>query len=146
MLKMIRQAVKEDLGSIVEMLEKAGLSTEGVEEAIESFLVVEDGKENLIGTLGVEIQNRTGLLRSLVITKELGGDDLFSLFQEVLKLSKERGLEKLFLISNRKASVDFFHLLGFAEAKEGDVEDLAEFTHAQKLSTVDECVVMKLIF
>jgi N-acetylglutamate synthase-like GNAT family acetyltransferase len=146
MLKMIRQAVKEDCGKIVAFLEKAGLSSEGVVEAIECFLVVEDGEQNLIGTLGVEVQHRTGLLRSLVITKELGGDDVFSLFQEVLKLSKERGLEKLFLISNRQASVDFFHLLGFVEANEGNVEELAEFTHAQKLSTVDECIVMKLNF
>ncbi|BCB05942.1 GNAT family N-acetyltransferase [Bacillus sp. KH172YL63] len=144
MLKVIRQANHEDIHEVVAFLLKAGLSTEGVKDGIDCFLVVEDEEDRLIGTLGIEVQGKIGLLRSLVVTSSFESEELFALFQEILKLAKEKELQRLYLISNRKASLTFFDLLGFQQEKEATVDELKPFVHAQKLSTVDNCITMKL--
>ena len=144
MLKVIRQATSEDIHEVVSFLLKAGLSTEGIKNNIDCFMVVEDGDKNLIGTLGIEIHEKTGLLRSLVVTSSFESEELFALFQEILKLAKEKELTRLYLISNRKASLNFFDLLGFQHEKEPSVEELECFVHARKLSTVDNCMTMRL--
>ncbi|WP_064091944.1 GNAT family N-acetyltransferase [Rossellomorea aquimaris] len=144
MLKVIRQATYEDINEIVAFLLKAGLSTEGIKDSIDCFLVVEDSHKNVIGTLGIEVQDKTGLLRSLVVTSSFDSEELFALFQEILKLAKEKELSRLYLISNRKASLTFFDLLGFQQEHNASVDELNSFVHAKKLSTVDNCIIMKL--
>lgn len=144
MLKVIRQATSEDIHEVVAFLMKAGLSTEGIKHSIDCFLVVEDSENRLIGTLGIEVQEKIGLLRSLVVTSSFESEELFALFQEILKLAKEKELTRLYLISNRKASLAFFDLLGFKQETEPVVDELKHFIHAKKLSTVDNCITMKL--
>ncbi|MGM0853838.1 MAG: GNAT family N-acetyltransferase [Bacillota bacterium] len=144
MLKVIRQATQEDIHEVVAFLMKAGLSTEGIKNSIDCFLVVEDSENQLIGTLGIEVQDKIGLLRSLVVTSSFESEELFALFQEILKLAKEKELTRLYLISNRKASLNFFDLLGFQQENKPFVDELKEFVHAQKLSTVDNCITMRL--
>ncbi|MCA1065471.1 hypothetical protein LCL98_18765 [Rossellomorea aquimaris] len=144
MLKVIRQATQEDIWEVTAFLKKAGLSTEGIHNSVDCFLVVEDSEKQLIGTLGIEVQEEVGLLRSLVVTSSFDSEELFALFQEILKLAKEKELSRLYLISNRRASLQFFDLLGFQQEKDPFVEDLKNFVHAQKLSTVDNCITMRL--
>ncbi|UTE77579.1 GNAT family N-acetyltransferase [Rossellomorea sp. KS-H15a] len=144
MLKVIRQATNEDIHEVVAFLTKAGLSTEGIKHSIDCFLVVEDEENRLIGTLGIEVQGKIGLLRSLVVTSSFESEELFALFQEILKLAKEKDLKRLYLISNRKASLAFFDLLGFQQEADPGVDELENFIHAKKLSTVDNCITMKL--
>ncbi|MGD6959241.1 GNAT family N-acetyltransferase [Rossellomorea aquimaris] len=144
MLKVIRQATQEDIHEVVAFLMKAGLSIEGIKNSIDCFLVVEDSDNQLIGTLGIEAQEKIGLLRSLVVTSSFESEELFALFQEILKLAKEKELTRLYLISNRKASLNFFDLLGFQQENEPFVDELQKFVHAQKLSTVDNCITMRL--
>ncbi|PFA68179.1 hypothetical protein CN378_08740 [Bacillus sp. AFS015802] len=144
MLKVIRQATKEDIHEVVAFLMKAGLSTEGIKDSIDCFLVVEDSENRLIGTLGIEVKEKIGLLRSLVVTSSFESEELFALFQEILKLAKEKDLTRLYLISNRKASLAFFDLLGFQQETDPYVDELESFVHAKKLSTVDNCITMKL--
>ncbi|WP_370296511.1 GNAT family N-acetyltransferase [Rossellomorea marisflavi] len=142
MSKTIRQAVIADALPIIAFLKQADLSTEGVYGSIDRFLVVENEEGDIIGTLGIETRGKVGLLRSLVVTPSFSTEELFALFQESLKLAKDKEIERLYLITNRQASLRFFHLLGFSESS--FVDDLAGFVHAQKLSTVDNCMVMKL--
>ncbi len=144
MMKVIRRATIEDLEGILAFLDRAELSTDGVEEAIDYFLVMEDSDDTMLGTLGMEIKEGNGLLRSLVVEPGLNTEDLFALFQEILKLAKEKGLQNVFLISNKKASVQFFSLLGFQEVEKEHSESLGSFEHIQNLSTLHECSVMGL--
>ncbi|WP_456273044.1 GNAT family N-acetyltransferase [Bacillus sp. AK031] len=147
MLKTIRRAVENDKAAIQAFLEKAGLSAAGVGESISNFLIVEDEEGSINGTLGLEIHERTGLLRSLVVKPTMDGEDLFALFQEILQLGKEKELSTLYLVSNKQASVQFFHLLGFKQVdKSSYPEKLNQFTHAQQLSTVDNCTIMTFEF
>jgi N-acetylglutamate synthase-like GNAT family acetyltransferase len=144
MTKIIRQATHEDIYKVIGFLVKAGLSTEGVKSAIDCFLVVEDEEQNLIGTLGIEMRGRTGLLRSLVVTPEFDSEEIFSLFQEIFKLAKEKDLAKLYLITNRRASLNFFEVLGFQQEPQSFVDELKDFVHAKQLSTVDNLLTMSL--
>ncbi|EDL62664.1 hypothetical protein [Bacillus sp. SG-1] len=111
MLKTIRRAVEKDCQSVKDFLERAGISSQGVEETVDNFLIVEKENGEFEGTFGLEIQGHSGLLRSLVVKPTMGGEDLFALFQEILQLGKEKQLTVLYLISNKQASVQFFHLL-----------------------------------
>jgi N-acetylglutamate synthase-like GNAT family acetyltransferase len=143
-VKTIRRAVEKDVQTIKGFLELAGLSSLGVEETVDNFLFVENEKGELDGTLGLEIQERTGLLRSLVVKPTVGEEDLYALFQDILQLGRDKQLSTLFLVSNKQASVQFFHLLGFTQVDKSEYpEELEHFTHARALSTVDNCTIMK---
>lgn len=143
MLKTIRRALERDIAPIKGFLESAELSTLGVDESIDNFLIVENEESGIEGTLGLEILERTGLLRSLVVKPTMDGEDLFALFQEILQLGREKQLSSLYLVSNKQASVQFFHLLGFQQVDKSHCsEELQQFTHAKALSTVDNCTIM----
>ncbi|MCA1055097.1 hypothetical protein LCM10_08870 [Rossellomorea aquimaris] len=144
MTKRIRQATQEDIYKVIGFLVKAGLSTEGVKGTIDCFLVVEDEDENLIGTLGIEMRGTTGLLRSLVVTPQFDSEEIFTLFQEIFKLAKSKELTQLYLITNRKASLNFFEVLGFQQEPQSFVDELKDFVHAKHLSTVDNLLTMSL--
>ncbi|MBH9966704.1 GNAT family N-acetyltransferase [Rossellomorea oryzaecorticis] len=144
MTKTIRQATHEDIYKVIGFLVKAGLSTEGVKNTIDCFLLVEDTEGNLIGTLGIEMRERTGLLRSLVVTPAFDSEEIFTLFQEIFKLAKEKDLSQLYLITNRRASLNFFEMLGFQQEPQGHVDELKDFVHAKQLSTVDNLLTMSL--
>ncbi|MGM0843504.1 MAG: GNAT family N-acetyltransferase [Bacillota bacterium] len=147
MLKSIRRAFEKDIESIKEFLERAELSTVGVDGSIDNFLIVENEACEIQGTLGLEILERTGLLRSLVVKPTMDGEDLFALFQEILQLGREKQLSTLYLVSNKQASVQFFHLLGFQQMDKSQcMEELQKFTHAKALSTVDNCTIMRFEF
>jgi N-acetylglutamate synthase-like GNAT family acetyltransferase len=144
MTKTIRQATREDIYKVIGFLVKAGLSTEGVKNTIDCFLLVEDTDGNLIGTLGIEMRDRTGLLRSLVVTPAFDSEEIFTLFQEIFKLAREKDLSRLYLITNRRASLNFFEMLGFQQEPQGHVDELKDFVHAKQLSTVDNLLTMSL--
>ncbi|MGF2618246.1 hypothetical protein FZC84_19830 [Rossellomorea vietnamensis] len=147
MLKTIRRALEKDSERIKRFLERAELSTVGIEDSIDNFLIVENEAFEIEGTLGLEILERTGLLRSLVVKPTMDGDDLFALFQNILQLGREKQLSTLYLVSNKQASVQFFHLLGFQQVdKSKCVEELQQFTHAKAVSTVDNCTIMHFQF
>ncbi|RIW36143.1 hypothetical protein D3H55_06710 [Bacillus salacetis] len=146
-MKTIRKAVEKDIANIKEFLDLAGVSSLGVEEIVDNFLLVENEGGEIDGSLGLEIQERTGLLRSLVVKPGMDGADLFALFQEILQLGREKQLSTLFLVSNKQTSVQFFNLLGFKQVDKPEYpEELTHFTHAKALSTVDNCTIMKFEF
>ncbi|XXM72835.1 GNAT family N-acetyltransferase [Lysinibacillus sphaericus] len=144
MTKTIRQATHEDIYKVIGFLVKAGLSTEGVKNTIDCFLLVEDTEGNLIGTLGIEMRDSTGLLRSLVVTPAFDSEEIFTLFQEIFKLAREKDVSRLYLITNRRASLNFFEMLGFQQEAQGCVDELKDFVHAKQLSTVDNLLTMSL--
>ncbi|MCP3739790.1 GNAT family N-acetyltransferase [Rossellomorea sp. BNER] len=144
MVKIIRKAGLGDLQAVEEFLIEANIGLDGLDEVIENFLIIEENEE-MCGTLGIEIKGDKGLFRSLVVKPELTSDDLFTLFREALKIGKEKQLTNLYLVSNKNSSIQFFHLLGFKEIEHNQsLNELFQFQHAQKLSTVDNCTFMKL--
>ena len=141
----IRCAAEEDVDKVRDFLEQARLNAEGIAEAIDYFLIMETEDEQIKATLGIEPLGTIGLLRSLAMTKDMSENDLFILFEQTLMLARDRQLQTLYLSTNKKASVSFFHLLGFQEVdKESLPEKLYESDHVKHILTVDNSLFLKL--
>ncbi|MCM2535724.1 hypothetical protein NDK43_29875 [Neobacillus pocheonensis] len=98
----IRKASKQDLGKLTEFLTKANLGIEGLtEETVDYFLLLEDEGGKLKGSLGIEAFDGFGLLRSLVVSGGQAEKEIFILFTQMLQLAKERGMNSLFLATNK---------------------------------------------
>jgi N-acetylglutamate synthase-like GNAT family acetyltransferase len=141
---MIRMATEQDLDNLVNFLEKANLGTEGVKETVEYFLLMEDEIGSLRATLGVEPFGENGLLRSLVISAGMKENEILTLFEQILRLTKEKDMKNLFLATNKHTSVPFFEMLGFSTIEEEDLpEDLYQSEHIKNILTVDNSVFLK---
>jgi N-acetylglutamate synthase-like GNAT family acetyltransferase len=141
---MIRMATEQDLDNLVNFLEKANLGTEGVRETVEYFLLMEDESGSLRATLGVEPFGENGLLRSLVISAGMKENEILTLFEQILRLTKEKDMKNLFLATNKHTSVPFFEMLGFSTIEEEDLpEDLYQSEHIKNILTVDNSVFLK---
>jgi N-acetylglutamate synthase-like GNAT family acetyltransferase len=141
---MIRMATEQDLPNLVNFLEKANLGTEGVKETVEYFLLMEDENGSLRATLGVEPFGENGLLRSLVISAGMKENEILTLFERILRLTKEKNISNLFLATNKHTSVPFFEMLGFSTIEEENLpEDLYQSEHIKNILTVDNSVFLK---
>jgi N-acetylglutamate synthase-like GNAT family acetyltransferase len=142
---MIRMATIQDLPNLVIFLEEANLGTEGLADTVEYFLVMEDGKGRLRATLGVEPFGENGLLRSLVVSAGMTDNDILMLFEQILRLTKEKNISNLFLATNKAESVPFFQMLGFHAI---DVEelpvDLYQSEHIKSILGVDNSIFLKM--
>jgi N-acetylglutamate synthase-like GNAT family acetyltransferase len=114
MVALIRRANIGDLDSIRAFLAKAKLGMDGLtEETIDHFLLIEQVDGTLTGTLGMEVFAEFGLLRSLVVTTGQAKQDIIILFNQMLKLAKEKGIKSIFMATNKSVTLPFFDLLGF---------------------------------
>jgi N-acetylglutamate synthase-like GNAT family acetyltransferase len=141
---MIRMATERDLPNLVDFLEKANLGTDGVKDRIEYFLLMEDESGRLRATIGVEPFGENGLLRSLVITAGMKENDILTMFEQILRLTKEKNISNLFLATNKHTSVPFFEMLGFSTMEEQELpKDLYQSEHIKNILTVDNSVFLK---
>lgn len=141
----IRRATKQDILSVTAFLTKANLGTDGLNETIEHFLLIESVDKGIQATLGLEPIGKEGLLRSLVISEGLGENDLFLLFEQMMMLAKEREFEALWLATNKQGASTFFEILGFTKVDSEEIPDsLLASEHIQHVLTVDNSLIMKI--
>ncbi|MBU8881043.1 hypothetical protein BGM26_19155 [Bacillus sp. FJAT-29790] len=141
----IRCAKVEDVTRLAAFLEKANLSTDGIKESIDYFLMMESDFGDIKATLGIEPLGKIGLLRSLVMTPDVSEKDLFILFEQILILARDRQLTALYLATNKKSSLEFFRLMGFVqEETNGLPEALYGSVHVKYILTVDNSHFLKL--
>ncbi|GAE27221.1 hypothetical protein JCM9140_3349 [Halalkalibacter wakoensis JCM 9140] len=116
----VRKGEMRDMLPIQKLVAKAGLRDQGIEQYIESFLVVEDEEENMIGTVGVEQYEQYGLLRSLVLDSPIWNAKLsLEFLQLTLKYAEEQQIETVYLCA--KGTNALFHQLGFREVEKDEV-------------------------
>lgn len=141
----IRCAKVEDVNKLVDFLEKANLATEGVENSIEYFLILEDEVGNIQATLGIEPLDQVGLLRSFAITANATERELLLIFEQMLMLARDKQLQSLYLATNKRASMPFFHMLGFKEVTKDQLDvNIYSSNHIKNILTVDNSVFMQL--
>lgn len=141
----IRCAGVEDATRLEVFLDKANLSTDGLNESIGYFLIMENDFGDIIGTLGIEPLGKWGLLRSLAVTSDVTEKGLFVLFEHILLLAKDLKLESLYLATNKKSLVELFRLMGFTEEETKSLPDaLYESEHVKYILTVDNSFFLKL--
>lgn len=142
---MVRCAQVGDKQKLTSFLEKANLGTAGVEESLEYFLLMEDEKNEIQATLGIEPLGNHGLLRSLAVTPKAGENELLFIFEEMFKLAREKKLKSLYLATNKHSSLSFFSVLGFEkEEKENLPQELFASEHVNHILNVDNSVFMVL--
>lgn len=141
----VRFANKQDIDKIIAYLKRANLGTEGVDQAIDYFLVMENEFGELAGTLGVEPVGDIGLLRSLAVSAALDETDILLLFNKMLFHAKDKNLAKLYLATNNSGSQAFFELIGFKRIEKGHLpQQLLEISHVKTIFTVDNSLFMEL--
>lgn len=144
----IRIAEEKDLLPVQRLVAKAGLSDQGIEHQINDFLVVENEKKQIIGTVGIERLGLDGLLRSLVMASESWNAKIGLNFLELaLAFAKQRGVKTLYLLTN--SSIPFFEHIGFEEVKEEEIpEHLKKTSHFEQyvsgITKVMACSLEKL--
>lgn len=130
----IRFATEQDILSLQSFLKKADLQTDGVEKLYDHFLLQENEEGKMTATVGLEPMERSGLLRSLVLTPATTENDLFALFEGAFQLAQQKGMETVYLVSNRRSTSTLFQVLGFQEMEEVEaVEVLSGCEHGAQI-------------
>ncbi|MDZ5471797.1 hypothetical protein SM124_08555 [Bacillus sp. 31A1R] len=141
----VRCAKTEDTNKLTTFLENASLSAEGIEQAIDYFLVLEDDKGNINATLGIEPLGEIGLLRSLVMTSKTSEKELLMMFEQMLLLARDKHLKSLYLATNKSGTLPFFSMMGFVKEEKNLLpEELFQSDHVKHILTVDNSLFMKL--
>ena len=111
---------------------------------------IRDGKFILLkeesdvkGMIGLESYGEYGLLRSFLFRPE-ARVQIPALFETILALAKEKGLKKIFLISNKRQALGFFEALQFERINNREFpEDLKTSAFVEKVWTINEAYVME---
>jgi N-acetylglutamate synthase-like GNAT family acetyltransferase len=137
-LPTLRPARRDDLRAVERLLIDAKLPLDGVEGALASFVVAEEGKD-LVGVAGLEVCCENALLRSVAVAPEWRSRGLGrALVTRVIADAEARGLNALYLLTT--TAEHYFPSFGFApvprEAVPPDVRESAEFREACPASAV----------
>src|SRR5918994_6966098 len=90
----LRTATAADLPTVLALLDRAGLPSQGVDtDALPDFVVAEDG-DTLVGVVGLEVYRGSALLRSAAVEESWRGSGVGrALIDRALALSQERGIQ-----------------------------------------------------
>jgi amino-acid N-acetyltransferase len=128
----IRRAAKQDLSPVEKLLSATNLPVEGISDHLQNFLVAEMNRE-IIGTIGLEVYENTGLLRSAAVIPNLQNKGIGSrLLTMMLDFAKEQGVQELFLLTT--TARNYFSQKGFVPIKReqvrGNILSSSEFQGA----------------
>jgi amino-acid N-acetyltransferase len=130
-LKIRRAEIEDHQQQIKELLPTFELPLAGLENT--KMWILED-KENMIGTAGLEMWGKQGLLRSIAVSKNMHNRGCgTSLVNHIIKEAKKGGVEELFLLTTNASA--FFQKSGFKEidrkyARGSNITRSAEFQGA----------------
>jgi amino-acid N-acetyltransferase len=134
----LRDALPSDLPAVLALLERAGLPTAGVAEALPHFVVAED-RGQLVGAVGLEIYQSSALLRSAAVEEGWRGSGVGrALIDRALEIARERGIEDVFLLTT--TAEHYFPRFGFScvsrDSVNPEVQCSVEFTGTCPASAV----------
>jgi len=128
----ILRATIADLPDIEELLDDSALPLAGVRDHLEHFFIAREGTI-LIGTVGLELYGREGLLRSLAVRpSERSKGTGSALTREVMAEARRLGVRRLILLTT--TAERYFSQRGFRTIERGTITGemtrSAEFTGA----------------
>ena len=128
----IRKAATNDLLSIEHLLQSSKLPVEGIPKHLQNFLIAEMN-EKIVGTIGLEIYQQTGLLRSAVTATDLQNRGIGSrLVNMIIDYAKEQNVKELILLT--ETAKDYFARKGFMpidqQTVKGNIRSSVEFQGA----------------
>ncbi|HEX2249542.1 MAG TPA: arsenic resistance N-acetyltransferase ArsN2 [Gemmatimonadales bacterium] len=108
----LRIAQPDDLPEVLSLLGKADLPTAGVADAFSHFIVAKS-EGNLVGVVGLELYDRSALLRSAAVEESWRGTGVGRLLVErALDLARERRIDDVYLLTT--TAEQYFPKFGFA--------------------------------
>ncbi|MEX0800504.1 MAG: GNAT family N-acetyltransferase [Dehalococcoidia bacterium] len=117
----LRPARAEDIPQIDALLKAEWLPSYGLDEYLDTFLVIEDGGR-VLGCAGLELFGEAALLRSVVVSPERRGqDDGRRLVEASLAAARDQGVSRVYLFTMNAAP--FFSRMGFREIEMDAFED-----------------------
>ncbi len=139
----LRPARRVDIPGIEKLLTSSDLPIVGVRDAIDGFLVAEDGAE-LVGAVGIErCGSLLGLLRSAVVAPARRGQGVGRrLVERAIADSRSRGMEALYLLTT--TAEDYFPSFGFTVTTRDRVPEVVRATAEFTKACPDTATVMTL--
>ena len=129
----VRPAAAEDLDRVKGLLDAAHLPLDGLEEQFGgSYAVAEAGGE-IVGAEGIEVYERSGLLRSAVVRPEWRGRGVGdALTRDRIEWARRAGLDRVYLLTTTAES--YFPRFGFARVERSEapreIRESREFASA----------------
>jgi N-acetylglutamate synthase-like GNAT family acetyltransferase/SAM-dependent methyltransferase len=114
------------------LVRQAELPTHGIEDYFNSTFIVAESAGRIVGTVGVEVYGRYGLLRSLTVAPDWKGMGIGkSLTRDRLAWAKSRGMIALFLLTFEPS---YFERFGFRPVRRDSVPP--EIRRSPEYSTI----------
>jgi amino-acid N-acetyltransferase len=109
----LRTATPVDLHTVLGLLRRAGLPTEGVEAGSLADFVIAEAGGTAVGVVGLEVYRESALLRSAAVEEGWRGTGVGrALIDRALAMSNERGIRDVFLLTT--TAEHYFPRFGFA--------------------------------
>lgn len=145
-MHVIRNGTKEDIEKVEQFLLEVKISTDGLEENIEYFVLIEDMEGSLVATLGIEAINQVGILRSMVIKSGIKEEELLTIFQHVYKLAVDKKLSTLYLSTNKEQSIPLFQMIGFHKVEKAHLpKEFEDSVFGKQLLTYQQVIFMEKV-
>ncbi|KAA3616857.1 MAG: GNAT family N-acetyltransferase [Calditrichaeota bacterium] len=116
-----RIAKPSDFENIAVLLKSSNLTTIGVKENIENFVILIYQKQ-IVGVAGYEVYGDKALLRSVAVEKRVQGNGFAkSLVKELISIINKGRLSDVYLLT--ETAPDFFRSFGFKEVSRDVVDE-----------------------
>ncbi|MHA2096636.1 MAG: arsenic resistance N-acetyltransferase ArsN2 [Candidatus Hodarchaeales archaeon] len=141
----ITKTTTQDLPEVSTLLKLVNLPVEGVKEHFQDFFVIRN-EGLVVGCIGIEIYDKTGLLRSLAVRPSSQGKGLgLQLVNKIEQYSGEKKLDTIYLLT--ETAEKYFLKLGYKiiprEDVDSGVKQSIEFT---TLCTSSSAMMKDLLF
>ena len=129
----VRPALAADLPAVKSLLDAAHLPLDGLEEQFGDSYAVAEAAGQLVGAEGIEIYEKSGLLRSAVVHLDWRGRGVGDvLTRDRIEWARRVGLERVYLLTTTAES--YFPRFGFARVDRAEappeIRDSREFAGA----------------
>lgn len=139
----MRFATEQDVDKLIRFLGQAEVNGKKVDRIYPQFMLLEDENGVIQATIGYEKAGSDGLLRSLVLSPAVDKVQFLRFFQAFLIYIQQQGVEKLYLITNKKGSLPLFHTFGFTIVEKDNVpEGIQDLEHFQTSMKQQEAFVL----
>lgn len=142
----IRQASANDLTEVQELLNNAGLPTDGVEDNIKNFLVATTKTNKLLAVIGMEQAGSDVLLRSLVCDSNFSKQGIAAeLVKSTLASAARDGIKRLYLLT--QTAENYMKRFGFKTIERQEIP--GNLLKQSKLNTAcpacSTCMILELV-
>ena len=115
----IRPASPRDLDAVKSLLGAAHLPLDGLEEQFDDGYAVAESGGRVIGAEGIEVHDRSGLLRSAVVDPAWRGRGVGeALTRDRIEWARRAGLERVYLLTTTAES--YFPRFGFTRVERSE--------------------------